>query len=200
MAVFNEGGKSALYVGGWFWYAGDQRVNFIAKWDGYRWSPVGRGLGASVRALQVFNDGTGDALYAGGSFGTVREVECNGIAKWNGTEWLPLGDGLGGEYPRAYGMTTWNDGNGNALYVGGMFTSAGGRKADRIAAWVAGDYVAQIKIQKTLNLDEAKIRLRELQSQLTGRSRGEREAAARELGIYEEIRQLHRFIGNAEGR
>lgn len=200
MAVLKEGAQSALYVGGWFLHAGSERVNFVAKWDGNRWSSLGKGLGAAVFALQTFNDGTGNALYAGGSFRKVGEVAFNGIAKWNGKEWEPLDGGFGGEYPWVYGLTPWNDGNGNALYAGGMFTSAGGRTADRIAAWVAGDYVAQIEIRKTLNLDEAKIRLLELQSQLTATGREERETEARERGIYEEISQLHRFIRNVESK
>lgn len=135
MAVFNDGTGDALYIGGHFTHADNQRVDYVAKWNGAQWSSVGSGLDWAVRSLATFDDGNGEALYAGGFFGTVDQIEFNGIAKWDGEKWSPLGTGVGGDAHRVYGMEVWNDGGGQALYVGGTFTSAGGLPANRISLW-----------------------------------------------------------------
>ncbi len=135
MAAFNDGTGDALYVGGFFTHADGQRVDYVAKWDGDRWLPVGAGLGSAVRSLITFDDGEGEALYAGGFFGTVDQVEFNGIAKWDGTKWSPIGSGVGGDSRRVYGMEVWDDGRGEGLYLGGTFTSVGRLTANRVVLW-----------------------------------------------------------------
>jgi hypothetical protein len=75
--------------------AGNVRANYIAKWDGTQWSPLGSGTnGPSVTSLTVFDDGNGPALYAGGTFTTAGGVPANGIAKRNGSQWSRVGDGV----------------------------------------------------------------------------------------------------------
>jgi len=48
LAVFDEDGDGpnppALYAGGMFTMAGDVEANYIAKWDGISWTPVGGGV------------------------------------------------------------------------------------------------------------------------------------------------------------
>src|SRR5262245_17258224 len=97
--VFDDGGGSALYVGGNFTSAGRVMANRIAKWDGERWSALGSGMsvGSSslgVYALAVFDDGSGSALYAGGDFTRAGGLAANNVAKWDGTSWAALGSGL----------------------------------------------------------------------------------------------------------
>src|SRR5262245_24292587 len=41
LAVFDDGGGPALYVGGSFFYAGDAQLHKLAKWDGRAWTSVG---------------------------------------------------------------------------------------------------------------------------------------------------------------
>jgi hypothetical protein len=135
MTVFNDGTGEALYVGGFFTHADNQRVDYVARWNGESWSSVGAGLGSTVRSLVTFDDGTGDALYAGGFFGAADGIELNGIAKWDGEKWSPLGMGVGGDTPRVYGMKVWDDGGGEGLYLGGTFTSAGGLPSNRVSLW-----------------------------------------------------------------
>jgi hypothetical protein len=112
-------------------------TNRIAKWDGSSWATLGSGLTGStssgVYALTVFDDGTGPALYAGGKF--TFSAGCpsvNRIAKWNGSCWAALGSGMNGE---VNALTTFDDGNGPALYAGGNFTTAGGASANNVARW-----------------------------------------------------------------
>ena len=51
LTVFDDGGGSALYAGGYFTTAGGVAANRIAKWDGSTWTPLGSGLDASAAAL-----------------------------------------------------------------------------------------------------------------------------------------------------
>ena len=58
---------SAVYAGGQFTIAGGNPANFIAKWDGSTWTPLGSGMNGWVDALAVSRND----LYAGGSFTTA---------------------------------------------------------------------------------------------------------------------------------
>ncbi len=143
MAVFDDGSGPALYVGGEFTSAGGvPGTNFIARWDGSTWSPLGEGVGGgsslpAVYSLAVFDDGTGPALYAGGAFTAADGVIVNRIARWDGSEWSALGEGVssGGSTIDVKALTVFDDGNGPALYAGGNFSTAGGVAASRVARW-----------------------------------------------------------------
>ncbi len=127
LAGFDDGTGPALYVGGRFSIAGGAPANFIAKWDGKRWSPLGSGMDRpDVNALLVFDDGTGPALYAGGEFLQAGGVAANKMARWNGTQWSAVGLGMN-EF--VYDLALFDDGSGLALYACGPFTFAGGMAA-----------------------------------------------------------------------
>jgi len=138
MAVFDDGNGPALYVGGWFTKAGGVEANYIGKWDGSLWSPLGSGVNDRVMALTVFDDGTGPAVYAGGFFDTAGGVTVDGIAKWDGTAWFAVGEGMAGsDYPFVHALTVV-DGDGRwpaALYAGGEFNVAGGVEVNYVAQW-----------------------------------------------------------------
>ena len=140
LAVWDDGGGSALAVGGDFTKAGGVTVNHVAKWNGTAWSalagPSGTGVSGAVRALAAWDDGGGEALYAGGDFSKAGGVTVNLIAKWNGSAWSALAGPLdtGMDQP-VEALTVWDDGGGPALYAGGYFTMAGGLRVNRIAKW-----------------------------------------------------------------
>ena len=144
LTVYDDGSGAgpALYAGGNFTImSGDIQTNYIAKWDGARWAPLGSGMdGGWVYAMAAYDDGSGPALYAGGSFTTAGGVLANGIAKWDGKQWSALpGGGIGGPFndPRVSALTVFDDGVGDhpALFLAGRFLTAGGVEAKAIARW-----------------------------------------------------------------
>lgn len=156
LAVCDDG----IYVGGYFTTAGGMPASRIARWDGSAWSALGEGVNSGVEALAVDANGT---LYAGGIFTMAGGIPVAGIAKWDGTAWSALGTGAhGGNAALAVdkngilhtGTARW-DGSawsslgtglngavqalaprGSAdLFVGGLFSTAGGAPAANIALW-----------------------------------------------------------------
>ncbi|MCX5769133.1 MAG: hypothetical protein NTZ09_02490, partial [Candidatus Hydrogenedentes bacterium] len=121
-----------LYAGGDFTTAGGVAANYIAKWDGAAWSPLGTGMGGSsfTRVLAIAVDGLG-AVYAGGMFTTAGGVTVNCAAKWDGTAWSALGTGIGGTDSHVDALAV----DGSGVYAGGAFTTAGGVSAKNIAKW-----------------------------------------------------------------
>jgi hypothetical protein len=135
-ATFDDGGGTALFVGGTFANAGGVAAGRVARWNGAHWSPLASGMSGtglvSVNALAVFDDGSGAALYAAGWFTTAGGSPASNIAKWNGTTWSALGAGIDGTV-RA--LQVFDDGSGSTLYAGGHFTIAGGSPARNVARW-----------------------------------------------------------------
>ncbi len=129
LTVFDDGSGPALHAGGYFTLAGGSPANYIAKWDGTGWSPLGSGMssspyGVGVSALTVFDDGSGPALYAGGAFDTVDGMAANNIEKWDGTTWSALGSGIWPENAQVFALTVFDDGSGPALFAGGTFAAS----------------------------------------------------------------------------
>ena len=135
LMVFDDGSGPALYAGGWFRFAGGREVNYVARWDGSSWHPLGEGMQSAVVDLAVFDDGTGPALYASGWFSEAGGEPANYIAQWDGTAWSPLGDGVAGTSTRVFALEVFDDGSGPALYAAGSFWSAGGVATNNIAKW-----------------------------------------------------------------
>ena len=102
---------NTVYVGGTFATAGGNPVNYIAKWDGSKWSALGSGMNGQVNALVI--GGNGD-LYAGGNFTMAGGVSANRIARWNGSSWSAVGAGLNASVDSLAI-------SGNTIYVGGGF-------------------------------------------------------------------------------
>jgi hypothetical protein len=126
-------GNGNVYVGGDFSFIGTVQANFVAKWNGSVWSPLGSGMagrgggqkGPRVYCLACDNRGN---VYAGGDFTTAGEVTARSIAVWNGITWSALGSGINGS---VYALAV----NGTNVYVGGYFSHAGGVPAAAIAVW-----------------------------------------------------------------
>jgi hypothetical protein len=146
LLVFDDGGGPALYAGGFFTSAGGGAANRVAKWDGASWSALGSGTNGVVRSLAAYDDGSGVALYAGGEYTTAGGMAASNIAKWDGASWSPLGAGITsnayGLVPAVYAMTSFDEGSGSVLGVGGDFTHAGGVFAPNIARWDGASWSA----------------------------------------------------------
>ncbi len=139
LAIFDDGGGRGplLYAGGHFTSAGGVPANYLACWNGREWSALETEVNGAVFALTVFDDrsGGGPALYAGGNFTHVGDQLVNGLAKWDGRQWSPVGGGVTGLSAAVHALCVFDDGNGEALYIGGHFTFAGGMRANHIAKW-----------------------------------------------------------------
>jgi hypothetical protein len=133
LVAWDDGTGLALYAGGQFTLAGGVAANYIAKWDGTTWSALGTGMNNAVYRIVVHDDGTGSALYVLGTFTTAGGVTANRLAKWNGTVWSAVGGS--GLDNAVYDILWWDDGTGLAMYVCGMFITAGGVTVNRIAKW-----------------------------------------------------------------
>ncbi len=117
-----------LIAGGFFTTAGGLSVNHIAQWDGSSWQAVGSGLNSIVYGLGAYNNN----LVAGGLF-----TGC--VAQWDGSAWSVLGNGCGGGfYPYVFAFASY----GNDLYIGGLYTTAGGQTVNGISRWDGTSYHA----------------------------------------------------------
>jgi hypothetical protein len=137
---------SDLYVGGSFRNAaGIAAADYVARWDGTRWSALGgdaagRGaINSDVDALAI----VGDDVYVGGRFTDAAGIaEADLIARWDGTRWSALGSNGAGN--GALNNTVFRIvSSGDDLYVTGGFTDVAGiANADFLARWSGGEWSA----------------------------------------------------------
>lgn len=120
------GQDGSIFAGGYFTTAGGVQANYIARWDGTSWYPMGGGMNGRVRALTF---GPGGSLYAGGDFTSAGNVAANHVAQWDGISWHPVGSGIDGA------VNAMAFGSNGLLYAGGYFTTAGGNAATYVAQW-----------------------------------------------------------------
>jgi hypothetical protein len=118
---FDDGTGPALYVVGYFTFAGGQPAQGLAKWDGVGWTPIPTGFTSflqTIDSLAAFDDGTGPALYAAGTFGAIGGLTAPGFAKWTGQAWMaatmPPGAATTDGVSR---LAVVDDGSGPALYA-----------------------------------------------------------------------------------
>lgn len=146
LAVFNDGRGEALYAGGDFTTAGGNQANRIARWNGSEWETLGSGISGGlvgVMGLISYNDGSAfsaisghGSLFVTGGFNNAGGVSVNNIARWNGVQWAAVGSGLlGGPFPLGICLAIHAVPLGPALYVGGLFSAAGGQSCSHIARW-----------------------------------------------------------------
>ncbi len=136
LASVASGASRVLVAGGQFTSIAGVPANRVAQWNGASWSALGAGTNGLVRALKTWDAGGGEELYACGDFDTAGGSAASSIARWNGATWSALGSGLGGlVYHEAHALAVHDDGTGNALYVAGLFGSAGGLDAHNVARW-----------------------------------------------------------------
>jgi len=125
-----------LYAGGRFTAAGGVPANNIARWDGGAWSVLGQGVehqisGAIVLAIAARED----VVYVGGNFTNAGGQPIRSLARWNGTNWSSLGSGIEAWFSSGPRVSSFALTEGS-LYVGGLFSGAGGYAAANLARWV----------------------------------------------------------------
>ncbi len=141
MLVWDDGTGTALYIGGYFDWAGTTLARRVAKWDGQQWHALGAGIcpepaNGPVWALSVYDNGAGEALYAGGTFyGACGVPGSRALARWDGSQWSAVAQ-VAYQFPAVTALYVFDDGvRGPGLIVGGDFTAIGGISAQRIARY-----------------------------------------------------------------
>jgi len=125
--------QGELYIGGRFTEVDGVSANYIARWDGTQWNPVGAGIqGTQVIDMAVADDGSGPALFVGGDFSQAGGMTASNIAKWDGQSWSTLGSGTDGTVQE---IISFDDGSGEKIFVLGGYERAGGVIANNIARW-----------------------------------------------------------------
>ena len=133
-----------LYVGGLFSSAGGNSISNIAIWQGTQWTAMGSGTstGTTASATAYAIAVNGSNVYAGGSFFLAGGVVCNRIAAWNGSSWASI-DNAGTNYGNGLNGTVYAIAkNGNDIYVGGNFISAGNVAVNYVAKWDGSSWSA----------------------------------------------------------
>ena len=130
-----------LFAGGTFTnVAGMAEADYLAKWDGSRWSALGsNGSGDGALAQSPGSGEVGVFDLAFDSFGNLfvtGKFSISGVAshvaKWDGASWSSVGTGLEFENSgRAIAVDSRNQ-----IYVGGHFANvAGDSQIDHLAKW-----------------------------------------------------------------
>lgn len=125
----------------------------LLEWDGQQWTSIASFAGGlwGVENLGVVNFGAngGRRLLAGGAFATVTSPTLSsplftrGLALFDGLTWSAApGSMAEGLDNNVKAFARFDDGRGEALYVGGDFLNAGSLAAKRIARWDGASWEA----------------------------------------------------------
>jgi hypothetical protein len=130
-----------LYAAGYFDLAGGVAGTAkLARWDGRQWNSIGAQLelfSNQLWGLTTWDSGSGENLYIAGNFQNIGGTTTSYIARYDGTSFHALGTTpIAGNVPLiVFTSYVHDDGSGEALYIGGRFTSVDGVPASRIARW-----------------------------------------------------------------
>lgn len=143
LVAFDDGSGPALYFGGQIFDYNGVAVGHLGRWDGATVTRPGAGFDLPVNALIAHDDGTGVALFSGGKFTNNGATSVRRIAKWDGAAWNPLVfGGTNGLNGTVEALATFDDGAGDALFIGGAFGAASGVAASAIVKWDGGSWTA----------------------------------------------------------
>jgi hypothetical protein len=163
LVVFDDGDGPRLFAGLAGLGFGGPDNSALAAWNGTAWDIITDQIDSQVRRLRVIDDGAGQALFVMGEFRTINGELMNGVARWDGSAFTPLADdggtGVGGGFGFGGGLVwsiaSFNAGAGTDLYLGGVFTNAGGIDVVGVATWdlcVPGPCVADLEPDGVLDL------------------------------------------------
>jgi len=93
-------------------------------------------MDARVNALAVYDDGDGPALYAAGEFAAAGGVTTGPLARWDGAAWSAVEpSGWDNDTVLHALLVADVDGDGPALFTGGLFQFAPGAATVGVARW-----------------------------------------------------------------
>ncbi len=135
-------GPRLVAVGGFLSVDGAP-ANGVATWDGTAWStlaggpPVGANQRLELYDAEIFDAGAGDELWVGGAIVSTDFTSLNRpyLARWDGATWTQVTAGPNAPVCDPYdfscdaswidALQVFDDGTGDALYVGGQFDTVG---------------------------------------------------------------------------
>ncbi len=103
------------------------------------WSALGSGASSGVNDVAIAPNGD---LYVTGGFNQAGGVSASCVARWDGTTWAALGSGLTNSSPGDLGGMAIAIADDSAVYVGGVFDTAGGNSANNVAKWNGSNWTA----------------------------------------------------------
>lgn len=129
-----------LYACGDFTAIGSIACNYVARFDGVNWQPIGDFSKfhlsghppAQMNAIEIYNN----EVYVGGAFDDTMGVVRN-IAKFDGTNWVNVGSGIQqGGINSVFALKTYN----NKLYIGGYFSKTIEIPSPGLITWDGNSY------------------------------------------------------------
>ena len=122
--------EDGLYVAGSFSVTVEPGILNLARWDGASWHAVGDPLPGVPSALGL----RGRTVFVGGWMTNQAGVVFGGVYRLEGVNWIALGGGVSrfGLYADVYALLPTDD----EVFVGGMFSRAGGKVSVGIARWI----------------------------------------------------------------
>lgn len=137
LQVHDDGAGPQLYAAGAFSQSGANPVGSVARWDGTAWISANLPFTGSTYTLESHDDGLGGGpkLYAGGVW-SAGPGYLGGLARFDGGVWTAvpgLAAAAAGTAVTVWDLTSVHDVDRPALYVNGVFTSAGGAASNGIA-------------------------------------------------------------------
>jgi trimeric autotransporter adhesin len=135
LLVFDDGSGAALYACGAFENADGQPVRRVARWNGQKWSPLGRVIPGGtpvVTSMVVHDDGgaEGPSLYVSGAFMRLADgTRSKNVGRWSKHGWSAVG-GLTGRSLNS--LASYDDGLGAGAMLYGIESTGTGQ---RIVRW-----------------------------------------------------------------
>ncbi len=146
--AYDDGTGTAMYVAGGITDTASQTFSGLARWNGTEWAryfSISAGFAGTLR-LEVFDSGGGNGpeLYIAGDFqhvtgGPPTIFFVNNMARVTNGSLGHVGTGTDGV---VHDLEVFDDGTGEALFLAGEFTQAGGVASQYIAKWDGSSYHA----------------------------------------------------------
>ena len=125
----------SLWIGGLFASIDNLSTGPMARWDGSSWSATAVPINNQVHALEPRVSMEGPGLFVGGRFSIAGNLELRDAAQYDGFEWSAMGSEAHGLDAPGKALAAYDDGSGEALFVGGEFASVAGVTANYLARW-----------------------------------------------------------------
>jgi trimeric autotransporter adhesin len=118
-----------IFLAGRFAVTNEFTATNLVRWNGATWSGMDHPFDAQDSLFPVTHNGT-NLFVAAYNYGPPA---VGRIARWDGSHWQMLGSGL--QHQSGFAEVSSLAMRGRDLYVGGRFSTAGGKPANNLAFW-----------------------------------------------------------------